>query len=186
MKAIRMATMGALLAMAGATTAAAQVRVGVGVRTPSAGVRIMFGTPVYYSYAQVFAPSPYPVTYEEVFLEPWPTWPVGYWEYMRVYEPVLFVRYQRWLAFELDYRDAWYRHDWGRFRELRRVRWEYRNDLYRADRDFRDWQERREFRGRREVRWRDRDRDERGWRDHRNSGLWRDAVRDRRDRGRND
>jgi hypothetical protein len=142
---IRASVLGVALAMAatGATvsTATAQVRVGVGVHTPSVGVRVMFGTPVYYSYAPVLAYpyAPYPVTYEEVYLEPWPVWPAGYWDYVRVYDPYAFARYQRWVVFERDYRDAWRQHDWDRFREMRRERWQYRNDLYRADRDFGLW-----------------------------------------------
>jgi len=193
MKTMRVITLSALLALAAAASASAQVRVGVGVgfRTPNTVVRVMFGTPVYYSYAPVVAYAPYPVTYEEAYLEPWPVWPAAYWDYIRVNDPYAYERFQGWMAFERDYQGAWRAHDWVRFRELQRQRWDYRNDLYRADRDFRGWQQQRDFRGRRVVRDRDDDRggrghDDRGWRNNddrggrdQRSGLWRDAGRDR-------
>ena len=190
MRTMRTITLSALFALAGAATATAQLRVGVGVgiNSPNVRMRMMFGTPVYYSYAPVVVYAPYPVTYEEAYLEPWPDWPAAYWDYVRVYDPYEYGRYQGWLVFQREYHDAWRNHDWARFREMRGQRWAYRDDLYRADRDFRGWQQR-DWRGNRDDRgWRrddgrrrrDRD-DDRGWNGNR-SGLWRGADRDRHGR----
>ncbi len=173
MNRIHKMALGVSLAIAGsAGSAAAQVvLVDVGIGTPGFGARVVWGSPrtaVYTAPVLIYEPEPvyyYPAPYRIVYYQ---SWPVAYWEYVRVHDPHRYARFRSWMNYERSYQHAWRAHDRVRYDELRTREARYFRERLAAERGFREWKR---------DRVRDRDRD---WRRDRDDDHGRGRGRGRR------
>jgi hypothetical protein len=139
MNRVRLITLtGLALSAAASPTAAQAVYVDVGVGGPGFGARVVYGAPVVV-HPPVVVVEPvvaYPAPSAFVYFE---TWPVAYWDYVRVHHPHRYVVYRRWLDWEHAYRRAWHRHDRHHLADLRRLERSYRRERRDAARWYASW-----------------------------------------------
>ncbi len=135
-RSLMMALSTVLATTAFAANGSAQVvYVDVGVGTPDFGARVVWGTA---APVVVYEPVPAyrPVVYRVVYYE---SWPVSYWDHVRVHDPYRYARFRAWRDYERDYRRAWHANDHARLEQLRAREARYFRERRDAERGFRAW-----------------------------------------------